>query len=52
MISRNCANWTSLLGMPETQNTRKVSIRLPRSRRFSVDHIQEMMRLISRGEDL
>jgi hypothetical protein len=52
MISRNCAYWTSLLGMPETQNTRKVSIRLPRSRRFSVDHIREMMRRISRGEDL
>jgi len=52
MISRHCVYWTSLLEMPETQNTRKVSIRLPRSRRFSVDHIREMMRRISRGEDL
>ena len=52
MISRRCAYWTSLLGMPETRNTRKVSIHLPRSHQFSVDQIQEMMRRISRGEDL
>ncbi len=52
MISRHCAYWTSLVGMPETTNTRKVSIHLPRSRRFSVDHLQDMMRRISRGEDL
>ena len=52
MISRHGAYWTSLLGMPDTQNIRKVSISLSRSRRSSVDHIQEMMRRISRGEDL
>jgi hypothetical protein len=52
MISRRCAYWVSLLGMPETRNRRKVSIHLPRSHQFSVDQVQEMMRRISRGEDL
>jgi hypothetical protein len=52
MISRPCAYWVSLLGMPETRNTRKVSIHLPRSHQFSADQVQGMMRRISRGEDI
>src|SRR5262245_24702562 len=52
MISRSCAYWTSLLGMPETRNTSKISIRLPRSCQFRVDQIQRMMQRISRGEQL
>lgn len=52
MISRHCAYWTSMRGMAGSRNTRSVSIRMPRSRPFSVDQVQEMMRRISREEDL
>lgn len=52
MISRRCAYWTSLSGMPETRNARTVSISLPRSRQFSVAQVQGMMRRISRKEGL
>jgi hypothetical protein len=52
MISRHCAYWTSLRGYAETRNSRTVSVRLPRSRLFSVDQVQEMMSRISRQEDL
>jgi hypothetical protein len=49
MISRHCAYWTSLRGMAETRNSRTVSIRLPRSRQFSVKQVRELMGRISRG---
>jgi hypothetical protein len=50
MISRRCAYWISLSGMPESQNRRTVSVRLPRSQQFTVDQLQSLMRRISRKE--
>ena len=50
MISRRCAYWTCLRGRPETRNARTVSIRLSRSRLFSVEQVQEIMGRISREE--
>jgi hypothetical protein len=52
MISRRCAYWASLLGMSDTSNTSKVSIRLPRSQQFNVAQLQGLMRRISSQERL
>jgi Domain of unknown function (DUF4365) len=52
MISRRCAYWASLLGMPETSNTRSVSVHLPRSQRFDVEQLQRLMQRVSRQEPL
>jgi hypothetical protein len=52
MISRRCAYWLSLLGMPETSNTSTISVRLPRSQRFDVEQLQGLMRRVSRQEPL
>ncbi len=41
MISRRCAYWVSLLGMKETSNTSKISVRLPRSQQFNVEQLRE-----------
>jgi Domain of unknown function (DUF4365) len=48
MISRRCAYWISLLGMPERDNASSVSVRLPRSQRFDVEQLQELMQRVSR----
>jgi Domain of unknown function (DUF4365) len=48
MISRRCAYWVSLLGMPERDNASSVSVRLPRSQRFDVEQLQGLMQRVSR----
>ena len=48
MISRRCAYWLSLLGMPERSNTSMVSVRLPRVQRFDVEQLQGLMERVSR----
>jgi hypothetical protein len=48
MISRRCAYWLSLLGMPERSNSNRVSVRLPRSQRFDVEQLQGLMERVSR----
>ncbi len=50
MISRRCAYWASVLGMPETRNRRSVSVRLPRSQRVDVAQLQWLMQQVSRQE--
>jgi len=52
MISRHGAYWTSLTGCPETQNTRSVSVRMPRTQRFTVDQLHNLMVRISKRESL
>jgi hypothetical protein len=52
MISRRCAYWASLLGMSETTNTSKISVRLPRSQQFDVGQLQGLMQRVSRQERL
>jgi hypothetical protein len=52
MISRRCADWLSLLGLPETANTRSVSLRLPRAQQFTVDALRGLMERVSREEPL
>lgn len=52
MISRQCAYWASLLGMKETSNFRKVSVRLPRSQQFNVEQLHRLMERVSSQEPL
>jgi hypothetical protein len=52
MISRSCAYWRSLLGLPATANTTKVSIRLPRSQPLNVGQLRGLMERVSRKEPL
>jgi hypothetical protein len=52
MISRRCAYWVSLVGMPETPNTRSVSVRLPRAQQFNVQQLQGLMQQVARQEPL
>lgn len=52
MIVKRSAYWASLAGEPATSNTTKVSVRMPRSQRFTVDQLQELMKRVSRQESL
>ena len=52
MISRRCAYWVSLLGMKETSNTSKISIRLPRSQQFNVEQLRRLMQRVASQEPL
>jgi hypothetical protein len=52
MIARRSAYWASLAGKPATANKTRVSIRLPRSQRFDVEQLQELMKRVSRQEPL
>jgi hypothetical protein len=52
MISRHCAYWSSLLGEPETSNTRTVTVQMSRSRQFTVDGLHELMTKVSKKEAL
>jgi Domain of unknown function (DUF4365) len=52
MIVKRSAYWASLAGEPERSNTTSVSVRLPRSQRFTVDQLQELMKRVSREEPL
>lgn len=44
---RYCAYWISLRGMPETKNTNKVTIEIPRSNLFTVEVLQGIIERIS-----
>jgi hypothetical protein len=52
MISRRCAYWISLLGEPETSNTRTVTVHLPRKNQFSVQSLNDLMERAARRQPL
>lgn len=52
MITRRSAYWCSLLGMPASDNSETVSIRLPRSNVLSVENLRLLMERASRKEPL
>ena len=43
---RDCAYWISLRGMPETQNTDNITIKIPRQQIFSVDTLKTLIQRI------
>jgi hypothetical protein len=45
---RYCGFWVSLRGMPETQNTGTVTIRLLRTNQFTPQALQSIMQLLAR----
>jgi len=46
---RYCGYWISLRGMSQTQNTKTVTVELPRSNQFTVEALQSMIQRISFG---
>jgi hypothetical protein len=46
---RKCALWFSLRGMPEAENETKKTIYLPRSQRFTIEALQQIMDRIGEG---
>ena len=49
---RKCGYWVSLSGRPETSNRASVTVDLPRSNRFDVEHLRGLMGRASRKEPL
>ena len=49
---RKCAYWISLRGMPETQNTDNITIKLPRQQIFNIDTLKTLMQRIETGGTL
>lgn len=47
---RRCAYWTSAVrGQPETQNSRSVRVLIPRTQRFTVEAVRQLMVQIGNG---
>jgi hypothetical protein len=47
-----CGYWLSLRNFPATENTESVTVRFPRSQRFTSSAVQALMTRIERGEEL
>lgn len=52
LISRRCAYWVSLQGLPDPDNRQNVTVWLPRKNLFSVENLQAIMERLSRREPL
>jgi hypothetical protein len=50
LVLRRCGYWLSLSGQPPVLNTTTVTVRIPRSNRFSVEGLNGIMERIGRGE--
>jgi uncharacterized protein DUF4365 len=49
LVLRNCAYWVSLRGLEPSDNTHTETIGIPRSQRFDVDALREIMNRIAAG---
>jgi len=52
MITRRCAYWRSLLGLPDTKNKTNVTVHLPRTNCLTVESLRTLMETVSREEPL
>ena len=52
LITRKCAYWVSLKGMPDTQNTTTISIQVPKANILSPENLHSILLRISRLEEL
>jgi hypothetical protein len=52
MITRRCAYWRSLVGMPNTKNKTNVTVHLPRTNCLTVESLRTVMETVSRREPL
>ena len=43
LVVRRCAYWTSLVGLPETDNKESVTVSIPTGNRFDVDGLMALM---------
>jgi len=46
---KHCAYWVSLRGMPETRNTNRITVELPRRNQFTAEALESIMQRISKG---
>lgn len=49
MVLRHCGYWTSLRGMPPTDNEHTISVPVPRRNLFSVESLKAMMQRVGNG---
>ena len=49
---KKCAYWISLKGSPDTDNTEKISIRIPAENKLTKDSLREIMYKLSKEEEL
>jgi Domain of unknown function (DUF4365) len=49
LCMRHCGYWLSLRGQPETQNLTSVTVELPRSNKFTVEALRDIIQRISLG---
>lgn len=49
LVLRRCAYWVSLREMPNVQNTRSVTIRMPRVQVFNVTALIQLMSMVGEG---
>jgi hypothetical protein len=47
---RRCGYWVSLRGLPASENQTRKSVQIPRTQRFTVKSLQEIMQRISEGD--
>jgi hypothetical protein len=52
LVLRRCGYWATLLGMPETTNTSRATVRLPRGNVFDVPGLRGLMGRAARKEPL
>jgi hypothetical protein len=52
MITRRCAYWTSLLGQPESRNSTRVTVSLPRKNQFTVPGLEALMQRAAQRKPL
>lgn len=49
LILRHCGYWLSLAGQPERENTKTVTVHLPREQRFNPEALHTLMNQANRG---
>lgn len=49
LILRNCAYWTSLRGLPQTENIASIVVRFPREQRFDAEALGNLMSRVGSG---
>lgn len=50
LVARTCAFWQSFRGLPETANTYKITVDLPRANALSVEGLRALLSRVSKGD--
>lgn len=49
LILRHCGYWASLSGLPDTENSSNVTVRVPRTQQFNPDALHALMHAANQG---